>query len=188
MLKKIIYLFLFIALSIGFSSCLVSHGNTTARSFIPLTKDSTLVRSKNKQVALYFTGEPINFTYQKLGYLTVQSNQYTSTSDLLDHLKYEAWKQGANAVITITDSETTREQSIGIVDKNKTTYTARTFKGLAVLANENELPQLKSDTTFVYRMSEVDRSNGSLYEGQLVASLILFIALIGVGIYALAHR
>ncbi len=188
MYKKIIYLLSLLIGVISLSSCLVSNGNTTARTYLPLTKDSNLVRSKNKQVALYFSGEPINFSYQKLGYLTVQSNQYTSTSDLLDHLKYEAWKQGANAVITITDSETTREQSIGLADKNKTTYKARTFKGLAVLANETDLPQLKSDTTFVQRMAEVDKSNGNLYKGQLVGSFVLFVALIGVGIYALATR
>ncbi len=50
-------------------------------------------------IALLFEGEPLNFSYSKIGLVELTGNQSGQT--VLSNFKYQAWKNGGNALLLI---------------------------------------------------------------------------------------
>lgn len=74
------------------------------RSFIPLDSKK-MYAEKSQNVELYFVGEQPKFEYEKLGVVEVKASNNVDKSHLFSHLKYEAWNQGADAVISVSKDE-----------------------------------------------------------------------------------
>ena len=113
--------------------------------------------SRPNRVELFFEGEPINFSYSKLGIIEVRGSVFTDNNHYLDRLKYKAWNQCANGVIAITSQEIDRGES----------EDERVFKGIAVvierdtfLASSEELHE--TDTSFVQRVEQQDKGSQTI--------------------------
>ncbi len=79
------------------------------RHYTLLKPDTSRLYPNDKPVAVFFDGEPLTFEYDKMGIIEVKGDQYCTTANLLDHLKYEAMKNGANGVIGVKDGYATRQ-------------------------------------------------------------------------------
>lgn len=87
--------------------------------------------SKSDKLYLFFEGEPINFDYEVVGMVKSTGKKNASGDDVLNHLKYEAWSNCANAIINISQESVSK--SYLQTDYNLTdTYNVPSYSGLAI--------------------------------------------------------
>ena len=97
-MKPLAYLHLSCLLLLS-AACLAQDGIKT--QYAPIQQDSCPQGSD--RMYLFFEGEPIDYTYKKLGIVEAEAGNSVSTWQMLNCLKYEAWNNCANAVIAITE-------------------------------------------------------------------------------------
>jgi hypothetical protein len=126
------------------------------RSFISIDAQKPKY-DRSLQVEVYFTGEQTNFEYEKLGIVEVKASNIVDKSHLFSHLKYEAWRQGADAIISVTkDDKTQVYTTYNSSTKRSSTHTVNIpfIQGIAVKKiNKNEnygaFGFEKVDTSFI---------------------------------------
>jgi hypothetical protein len=173
------------------SSCLLTYGDTISRSFTKLSGDSSIKQSTNKPMLLFFDGEPITFEYTKIGLIEVKGDPNTSTPDLLNHLKYEAFKNGGDAVIVVKDGYATRQSGVVFSKTPPTNYTSHIFSGIAVKVKKPaELFDQSSnkDTTFISKVKLIDEANAKQASNQFIGSFVIVLILTGILIYAVTQK
>lgn len=133
----IIYLSL-IALT---SSC-ISYGNYTKSELISVTEYSC--NQKSDTLNVLFEGEKFDFEYDRIGLVKVEGKRFTSDNEVLNHLKYQAWRNCADAIINVSLGSKTREEGMLLItDDEDDDYTSTVFTGLAV--------KIRKDSTFSHQ-------------------------------------
>jgi hypothetical protein len=173
------------------SGCLVTYGDTISRSFTKLNGDSSIKQPTKKPMLLFFDGEPITFEYTKIGLIEVKGDPNTSTTDLLNHLKYEAFKNGGDAVIVVKDGYATRQSGVIFSKTPPTNYTSHIFSGIAIKIKKSlDLIDQSSnnDTTFISKVKSIDEANAKRTSNQFIGSFVIVLILTGVLIYAVTQK
>jgi hypothetical protein len=173
------------------TSCLSTYGDNITRRYTPLVPDTSKFVPSNKAIAVYFDGESIPFEYIKLGIVEVTGNQCASTESLLNHLKYEAFKCGANAVIATKDGYSDRQSGMLFSKTPPTNYSAHVYSGIAVKVKDGYLADSLSrigSTSFINKAVADDQAYGRKSSNQLIGSFVFGIILTGVVIYFLATK
>jgi hypothetical protein len=130
-MRKFFTLFgLVISSLILFQSCLVSYGDTNERSFTPINYNYT--KSNSDSMYIFFSGEEIDFNYEKIGLVEAKGHEYASNSEILDNLKYVAWTKGANGIIFVRNNYAQRESGYLFDSENEEAYDAKVYEGMAV--------------------------------------------------------
>jgi len=152
------------------TSCSVTHGDYISSSLTRLSNDSCVCFANS--IPLYFENEKINFEYDKIGFVEAISAEYSSNEAVLNHLKYQAWKNCANAIIDIKISYKERETGLLFSDKeSQRYYTSTVFTGLAVkIKNDSLINQV--DTVFVQKVREDYQELNQEMSEQLTVSFI----------------
>lgn len=70
--------------------------------------------------------------YSQLAFVEAIGNQYTNPQELIQLLKWEASKYGADAIIEIQKSSTGREEGYLFDEEPEVQYQAPTFTGIAI--------------------------------------------------------
>lgn len=173
-----------------FSSCLVTYGDTISRQYTLLKPDTTNLVPMNKPIPVYFDGEPINFPYVKIGLVEVKGDQFSNTSDLINHLKYEAFKNGGDAVIAVKDGYTTRQSGLLFSKTPPAEYSSHVYTGIAVKLDEQHKTQPGStgDIEYITRVQAYDAKCAKSNNNRFTASIVLTFVLIGAVIYVVATK
>ena len=166
------------------SSC--TYGEKIVRRYTPLAQDTSKTLPTEKPILLFFSGEPISFEYHKVGIIEVQGGQYSTTADLLDHLKYEAMKNGANAVISVKDNYADRQSGILFSKDPPTNYTSHIYSGIAVRISDQSSVLTNSfssqnDLSYIQKVKEYENSTANetvLYVllGMFTAGALIYVA------------
>lgn len=123
----------------------------------------------SKRVDLFFEGEPIDFSYSKLGMIEVSGNADTNNERFLDRLKYEASNQCANGIIAISNQFIRSDE---YPDR-------RVFQGIAVAIQMDSAFTYSKilhqpDTSFIQRVELQDlETKRSMQEAQSVSAVVL---------------
>lgn len=164
-------------------SCVVTYGED---NFSRITRVNEIeCNEKADRMYLFFEGEPIDYTYERIGLVEANGDQYTKDEVVLDYLKYEAWNACANAIININRDFKTREEGYVLDNKDDIDlYDATVFSGLAVRIHTDSAFVAKYgtglDTSFKQavvedtnqRIKEANRL-GTIYTVSIVLGLIL---------------
>ena len=172
-----------------FQSCLMTYGDYMHNTYTPLEKAVNV--QKSNKIYLFFNGEPIDFKYKKLGLIECQGYEYAKHSAILDHLKYQAWRNNANAIINISDGLNPRETGY-LFDSTPNVYQAKVFKGIAVSIDIDSAFIAKYgnnvDTSFIANVQWANLQHGEKQESQFVISILATILAIVVVIIAVASE
>jgi len=109
---------------------------------------------KDSTIYIFFEGEPVDFNYTKVGYVNAQGSKYATHAEVLNHLKYEAWKHCANGLIQTSSGFTYREREVEFFEEGDTdVYSSKYYSALAVRIDTDSAFLAKYgsgiDTTFV---------------------------------------
>ncbi len=180
---KIVSIALIISISV---SCSVSYGNRIARNFTKLNSDTC--SQKANKIKLYFDNEKIDFEYEKIGFVEAIGSQYSSNEEIIDHLKYTAWSNCANAIINIKTDFKERESGTLLSDKESIDkYSGKVFNGIAVRIL-NDTNKTTADTSFVNKVKNYDQSSSETASNETAISIIGGIAVIFVIILLSANK
>ena len=154
------------------SGCLIVDQHSSLQTTYSALSNDYPCQSKPDRVAIYFEDEPLDFRYQKVGFIEIRTGPYTELRDIMDHIRYEARDHCANAVILVKREIETYFD--GSDDQERVIVT-----GLAVTAN---LPEIEDDGLFVSRIEEeiaVQNANsGNATAGGFMALVIVVMALV----------
>jgi hypothetical protein len=178
MLKHLFYFLIFAFQFVFLSSCFVTYGDNIQKSYTLIKVDSTQLFKK--PVLLYFDNEEINYQYIKLGYVEVKGAENSNNQELLEHLKYEAWRNGANAIININDNFSSRQSGTYLNKESKINYDSHIFKGVAIKLNEvdyNKNIDNLNDTLFISKtlnyQHHIEKRTGNQFKASLIAVALL---------------
>ncbi len=193
MIKNVFLNFIFIASSCVFTSCLSTYGDNIMRHYTLLRPDTSHLYPVDKPVAVFFEGEPIAFDYDKMGIIEVKGDQYCTTANLLDHLKYEAMKNGANGVIGVKDAYATRQSGLLFSKTPPTEYSSHIYSGIAVKLKVKDSAAIgnfngQNDLAYIKRVRDYDVAYSRKSGNRVTASFVLILVLIGLGIYVVANK
>lgn len=144
----------FLCAMVAIATCLLSSCFTNghrASSYSSIIRRDTC-DNPPKEIQLYYTGEPVPFEYEQLGYVEAYSGQNSSPQQALDHLKYEAWINCADAIINVKDSWVDRQRNVLFFPSQNEHYTAKSFSGIAVRAKVPLPPKNPGDTWYINRV------------------------------------
>ncbi|MEO9964936.1 MAG: hypothetical protein ABJF11_04055 [Reichenbachiella sp.] len=122
------------------SGC-ITYGNFTKSQLISVTEYQC--SNKSDTLNIFFEGETIDFEYDQIGLVKVEGKRYTNDQQVLDHLKFQAWKNCADAIINVSIGSTIREQGLLFDVESDDQYASTVFTGLAV--------RIRKDTTFSHQ-------------------------------------
>ncbi len=165
-------------------SCFAPH--EAIKSNYTQLNPQTIVNPK-QPIVLFFENEPINYEYQKLGLVEVQGTQFTNTEDNLNHLKYEAWQNGANALINIKNTNKLIQTRVSSSSTLAPTFHNVTVtSAMAVRINDSLYHKLipnKTDTLYFSKVSSYNKSETTGLVARLVLGTLCVIACIVIAIY-----
>ncbi len=173
------------------TQCVINN-NVVKRSYVSLsnTDSTTKVNSANQPIVLFFESEPINFTYKKIGLVEVQGAEYSTETEIIDHLKYEAWKNYSNAIINIKKSTKVIEERASNSDpKQKRQFNTSVYSGISVRIPDSLFNTIvatqNSNTNFIQTSQQYDKQKGNAFVTGLVAVLLLAV---GFAIYIAVNK
>jgi len=174
-----------------FSACLVTYGDNISRSYATLQPNTLPATPPNRGVPLFYEGEKVDFHYDKMGWVTVEGAQGNSQRELQDHLKFEAYKNGANALVLVKSSYKTRESGTLFSKTPPQKYDALVLTGLAIRVDSltyTTIAPEDSDTGFVKTATRDDTRAGNRTAGQLVGSALLSVTCVVLTAYLALTR
>ncbi len=178
-----------VASMLFYQSCIAPH-EAIKSNYTPLNQQTMV--NPNQPIVLFFEGETINYYYNKLGLVEVQGTQYSNTNDNLNHLKYEAWRNGANALINIKNFNKIIQTPVAIGSTVAPTYHNVTItSAIAVLINDsiyNKLTPNKTDTLFISNVRSYNKSESNGLIVRLFLGLLCAIACGVIAIYYISHK
>jgi len=122
------YLLVFLSLSACFT-VMVPLSDTSV-SYAPLSRIDCTVPPE--EVHLFFEGESIDFSYQKLGLLEVSGKRSSTPEEMLDRLRYEAWQHCANGIIFVSKNYRTVDADLDINTESVDIRSEDIYTGIAV--------------------------------------------------------
>ncbi|WPP49372.1 hypothetical protein [Catalinimonas niigatensis] len=161
------------------TSCIVTHDN-----FSSITRVNDIACSeKADRIYLFFEGEPIDYTYERIGLVEANGNKYTEDEVVLDYLKYEAWNACANAIINIRRDFKTKEEGTLLNDNDDVDlYDVTVFSGLAV--------RIHTDSAFVskygtgldtsFRQNVAEDTNRRIKEANNLSTVYIVTMVLGI--------
>jgi hypothetical protein len=159
------------------TACYTPNGTRTARQFSKISDTPCEERSQNVQ--LFFEGENIDFQYVKLGFVEASGVKNSTSETVLDHLRYEAWKNCADGIISVKRAVKEREMGYTPGDKNEI-YSSTLFTGIAVKIKRDSsfLAKYgnKNDTTFVKTVNKEINPDNHVPLGAAIFTTLLFTA------------
>lgn len=176
--------FIFIILLPAFllSGCAIYGDNILTQSS---TLSDVICEEEPTQIYLFFAGENIDFKYQKIALIEAVGNEYSSNEKILDHLKYEAWRNCANAIINIENNFKERTTGLSLNDSSEDVYSVPVFTGIAVKI-EKDSAFISShgnaiDTSFVAQV----RADHAAKVQQASTQNIAILVIIALGVFVL---
>ena len=170
-MKTFIVLFNLVFLATG---CLVKYGNMQSSSFVA-TADSSYTNISGR-VELFFEGVIPEKEYEQIGYVEATGNSVSSNEEVLNFLRYEAYKNGADAVINVKKQFKGREEGYLFDDENVQYYDATVFGGTAIRYIENTVlaePVSEKDLNFVKYVENVNSKNEKEVSNQVFISVFI---------------
>lgn len=172
------------------AGCFVPYGNTNISDYAPLQK--SYIPEKPTSVVMFFEGETIPFKYEKRGLIEVRGNREANINALLDRLQYQAYKNGADAIIQIKKGFTYRESGLlGDVlaeKQNKDYYESVIFNGIAVkiIFDSTYIKPMYAipDTGFIKTVRTEDNKSVSEFKSGMLLSFIFTVGLVIYGLTA----
>jgi hypothetical protein len=168
------------------TSCFVTYGDRTSSNITRLTQDTCKLPAKH--VLLFFDGEPIDFKYDKIGLVEAEGAENVSNEKVLDYLKYEAWKNCADAIIKVKPGYKDREQGTLFDKDSERVYASKVFSGLAVRIQRDSTYKEHIDTAFVSRVRKDDEQANKKTSNQTGFSFLSAIICIVVVIVVVATK
>lgn len=157
------------------TSCLVTYGDTNLSYYSALEKADCA--SLDANVHIFFEGEPLNFRYKKIGIVEAEGKDNADRTDLLNELKYQAWRHCANGIINIDDGYKERTEGVLFNNDSETVYSAKTYTGIAVQIEKDSVFCKKygavADTSYIAWKNEEIRKNEVRSQSQFSTSVIL---------------
>ena len=155
------------------SACVISctpYGHRTQSGFSKLGQDTC--SQKPQKVDLYFAGENVQFEYEKVGLVEALGGESASPQEVLDYLKYEAWRNCADAIIGIETNSATRERDTPFLTETQQ-YRSRVYSGLAVKYKSMPLRPIQTDTSFLKTIRNNDAAQKKDENFYLVMAILL---------------
>ncbi|MFP4097046.1 MAG: hypothetical protein ACLFUB_21360 [Cyclobacteriaceae bacterium] len=156
---------------------------STEAAFAPLQRTDCEVSPE--QVYLFFEGEPLDFTYRKIGVIEIRGRSGASLENMLDHVRYTAWKQCANGVIQLRKDYKAVEGEANTVDEDVEIRSDMIYSGIAVSIEPTPafIDQYGSqpDTEFVFKTEsrlQAEKQDTSINSGFAVSMLGLLMLLV----------
>ena len=183
-MKKLIKMFLFLAPSILLlKGCFVSYGDYTSSQISYLENTGVNCENRAPKIHVFFEGEMLDFKYRKIGIVEAEGDEYAGPNEVLNHLKYEAWKSCGNGLINVNSSFKDREQGyLFDFDSDLTeTYSSRYYSAIAVKIDTDSafLEKYGSgvDTTFVTTVRKERDESVKQTSNQIALSIITTVIL-----------
>jgi hypothetical protein len=89
-------------------------------------------KNESGKVDLFFEGAYINRSHKQIGFVEARGNPTSTTKELLSFLKYQAYRNGADAVINIKKETIIDETGYLSGDNPVEIYSSPSFYGIAV--------------------------------------------------------
>ncbi|MEO9802911.1 MAG: hypothetical protein ABJF04_06670 [Reichenbachiella sp.] len=165
---------------ITFSGCITSENYFKTEI---VAKSDVTCKSRAEKMYLFFEGEKAEFNYEVIGLVKVTGRKNSNGDEVLDHLKYEAWTNCANAIINIT-SETVTKPYINTELTLTDSYSVSAFSGLAILVSEDaifrqEYQNKAVEIDFIQQVESQLKSDKSKHQtGESVGILLLIGAIV----------
>lgn len=129
----------------------------------------------NVEIPMYFKGEIEVPTYHKMAFIEVIGNEWYSEKQLVNNLKYEAHKMGANALVNVEFGEQKfRAQPNRMLKDsiyqdrelllNRRTMRRQFMRGLAVVMDSSALPQQNDSIASHLAYVKQERENRAIAE------------------------
>jgi len=178
---------LLLLLSIATLNSCVTIGNNI---FTQITRSNDIpCTSPPSEIYVFLDGEIIDFEYQTIGEVEATGEMGSSNNEILDHLKYEAWKNCANGIIFVRSTETVREYGSLLDTENQDQYIAKKYIGLAVVIKPYEgfaeEHKHKPDSQFIDRVEKTLDQYAQNEEAEVTITVIAIIGGLVGGAFAL---
>lgn len=174
MIIRLIKWLLILIVPILLVGCAMTYGDNTFTSITRLQTDTCNYRANN--VLLYFEGERLDFEYEKIGLVEATAGIDASNEKVLNHLKYEAWSNCADAIINVKQSYKNRETGTLIDSKDsKMNYSSTVFSGLAVKIKTDTL-RMSTDTLFIQKVRNEFAERNKKTSEQITLSILGLLA------------
>ncbi|MBN2011693.1 hypothetical protein JW960_20355 [candidate division KSB1 bacterium] len=159
------------------AGCFVTHGDNNMVHYTPTTDKQYI--NESGVVDIYFDGVDVKREYEQIGFVEAIGSEYSSNDEILNYLKYKAYKNGADAVIQVKNNYINREEGLLIDNEDDDVYTAKVFSGVAIkyLDGTDVNVGLRQDTSFVNYVELDMKKNADKTEKQIILSLIFIITL-----------
>lgn len=167
--------FLVISTLFLLTGCALTSGEFNTTEFAKLSSAPCIDKPTN--VELFFEDEKIDFEYEKVGFIETTGDNRTKNETMLNQLKYEAYKNCADAVISIKREYNAREQGTVYNNDTKEIYSAVIFTGIAVKIKQDSAfiaanDQTRVDTTFLNTVKKEKIKNSKEITKQMGFSLV----------------
>lgn len=185
---NLVYLILASTFTLLLQSCAVTYGDETNSRIMKF--ENTTCGDKPDRVYLFFEGEKVDFEYQKIGLIEVEGNDNAYDDKLINHLKYQAWQNCADAIIGIETDYKSRESGQLFDRSNARQYSSKVMSGIAVKVKKdsafNSKYRVPADTSFVDFVKKEQEDNNERFDNQMGLSFILGILIVFAIIVAVA--
>lgn len=167
-----------------------TYGLDTIRRYTPIGTDSSAWVPHFQPVLLVFDGEALDCGVRRLGHIEVQGGQGAATSDLLEHLKFEAFKHGANVVVGVHDNYVQRKTGKLFSKTEPEVYSSHIFTGIAGRIPDSvfQTRVAKTDTSYIRRIIRADAAESRRSVNEIWLSFFAVIFTIGLLIYLVAAK
>ncbi|MCT4637383.1 MAG: hypothetical protein N4A72_06710 [Bacteroidales bacterium] len=156
-----------------FSGCFVTYGDKTHVSSRVV---DTTKRVKTAEIYLIDETTDSIINYTQIATVKAMGGYKSSDENVMNYLKYEAWKLGANGLTAIIKDTETREKGRLLSDKEPDYYQATVYRGLAIKIDKDSAFIKRygavGDTTFIKRVKQDVKKEKKRNSNQVSASLI----------------
>ncbi|MBN1984228.1 MAG: hypothetical protein JW795_22060 [Chitinivibrionales bacterium] len=165
-----------------FVSCLLRHGDMIESSLIPSSKNQYTPNQGG--VAVYFENVPPPFAYEQIGLVKAVGAHRDDDRKIIDRLKYEAWKYGADAVMSVKRSTQAREEGYVLEkEEDQTRYDATLYTGVAIKCIDSICPPVEPDSVIIDVVPKQLTVESKTIENQINMSIFAFlIGALGAGV------
>ena len=124
------------------------------------------------KIELYFEDSNPKFPYSEIAYMTVRGDKGSSDNDLVDRMKYEAWKIGSDAVIrTKRSAEDRKIPDFWVKESELEVYKSTVFSGVAIRYIDTANRPIGIDSAITIRIPNSITANAKLESETAAAGL-----------------
>lgn len=156
--------------------CAVTYGDYTSNQYTQIQPNDC--SEKASSIYLFYEGEQLDFDYVKIGEVETEGEEYARNSEVLDYIKYEAWRNCANGLINIRDGYKDREQGylFDFDSDSEEIYSSKYYHAIAVKIKVDSIFLEKYgngvDTSFISNVEKYKEEQDKRTSNQFAASFI----------------